>query len=98
MNILDIKDDPRRLNTVTVDHDKCMGCMSCMRVCCYDVYEWDPVERLSTAAYPEECVNCYQCMYYCPAGAIQVTQSELAFYDPLYDPFGLNDPKEAANE
>ena len=43
------------------------------------------------AAYDEECVTCYQCMYFCPAGAITVTEAELAFYDQLYDPFGMND-------
>ena len=66
MRISDLQDDPRRMNKVTVDPDLCMGCMKCIRTCCYDVYEWDPVEKMSTAAYPEECASCYQCMYFCP--------------------------------
>ena len=91
MRITDLQDDPRRMNNVTVDPDLCMGCMKCIRTCCYDVYEWDPVKKLSTAAYPEECVSCYQCMFFCPAGAIKVDEAPLAFYDQLYDPLGMND-------
>jgi NAD-dependent dihydropyrimidine dehydrogenase PreA subunit len=70
--------------------------MKCIRTCCYDVYEWDPEKKLSTAAYPEECVSCYQCMFFCPAGAITVKEAELAFYDQLYDPLGMNDQESEA--
>jgi NAD-dependent dihydropyrimidine dehydrogenase PreA subunit len=96
MRITDLKDDPRRMNSVTVDPELCMGCMKCVRTCCYDVYEWDPEKKLSTAAYPEECVSCYQCMFFCPAGAIKVKEAELAFYDQLYDPLGMNDQEREA--
>ena len=68
-----------------------MGCQKCIRTCCYDVYKWDKEKKLSTAAYSEECVECYQCMFYCPAGAIKVEAAQLAFYDSLYDGLGLND-------
>lgn len=84
-------DDPRRLHHVTVDANKCMGCKRCVHVCCYGVYEWDAAGRHSVAAHDEECVACLQCMYYCPVGAIEVHEAELAFFDPLYDSFGLND-------
>lgn len=91
MRIEDLREDLRRLNHVTVDPDLCMGCKKCLHTCCYDVYKWDPEKKVSVAAYEEECVTCYQCMYFCPAGAITVTEAELAFYDQLYDPFGMND-------
>ena len=96
MRITDLQDDPRRMNNVTVDPDLCMGCMKCIRTCTFDVYEWDPVKKLSTAAYPEGCVSCYQCMFFCPAGAITVKEAELAFYDQLYDPLGMNDQESEA--
>lgn len=87
----DLQDDPRRLNNVIVDPELCMGCKKCLRTCCHDVYEWDEAEHMSKAVYTEECVSCYQCMYFCPAGAITVKEAELAFYDQLYDPLGMND-------
>lgn len=31
MRITDLQDDPRRMNSVTVDPDLCMGCMKCIR-------------------------------------------------------------------
>ena len=94
----DMKDDPRRLHHVSVDHDKCMGCQRCIHACCYDVYKWDKENKWPIAAYSEECVACLQCMYYCPSGAITVKQASLAFFDALYDPFGLNDVKNETEE
>lgn len=90
MTIKEMGNDARRLAKVTVDKDLCMGCQKCIRTCCYDVYKWDKENRLSIAAYSEECVECYQCMYYCPAGAIKIEAAELAFYDSIYDGLGLN--------
>lgn len=86
--------DPRRLHKVTVDAAKCMGCRRCVHVCNYNVYRWDAQANQSVAAYPEECVACLQCMYYCPAGAIEVEEAPLAFIDPIFDAFGLNDGRE----
>ena len=83
-------EDSRRLAKVTVDPDLCMGCQKCIRTCCYDVYKWDKEKKLSVAAYSEECVECCQCMFYCPAGAIHVEPATVAFYDPVYDSLGLN--------
>ena len=91
MTIKEMGEDRRRLATVTVDEDLCMGCQKCIRTCCNDVYKWDKEKRLAIAAYPEECVECYQCMYYCPSGAITVEAAQIAFYVPLYDRLGLND-------
>ena len=81
----------KRLHRVSVDQEKCMGCQQCIRHCIYDVYKWDEKEKVSVAAYSEECVACMQCAYFCPAGAITIKQGTVAFIDPLYDPFGLND-------
>ena len=87
----EMKNDPRRLHHVHVDENKCMGCESCIRHCIYDVYKWNPETNTANAAYSEECVACMQCAYFCPAGAITIQQGTLAFIDPLYDPFGLNE-------
>jgi NAD-dependent dihydropyrimidine dehydrogenase PreA subunit len=96
MNIMELKEmknDTRRLHKVKVNNDVCMGCMKCVRTCCYGIYKWDKENKQPIAAYPEECVACLQCMYYCPSGAIEVEQATLAFFDPLYDTLGLT-PKE----
>ena len=92
MTIKEMNEDVRRLHKVHVDETLCMGCMRCVRHCCYDVYKWNSKEKLPEAQYSEECVGCLQCMYYCPSGAIYVEEGTVAFYDPIYDPFGLNDP------
>ncbi len=91
MNIKEMIDDPRRLHKVKVDGGVCMGCMKCVKTCCYDVYKWDKEKKNPVAAYPEECVGCLQCMFFCPSGAITVERGELAFFDPIYDPCGLNE-------
>lgn len=87
----EMKNDPRRLHQVSVDPKKCMGCKECIHRCIYEVYLWDKEKNISKAAYTEECVACMQCAYFCPAGAITIKQGTVAFFDPLYDPFGLND-------
>ncbi len=89
----DMKNDPRRLHQVTVDPQKCMGCKRCLKACAYDVYKWNEEKHVSEAAYSEECVCCTQCAYFCPAGAITIKQASVAFFDSLYDPFGLNNEK-----
>lgn len=90
MNLKEMGNDLRRLAKVTVDKDLCMGCQKCIRTCCNDVYKWDKENKLAVVAYPEECVECYQCMCYCPSGAIKVEAATMAFYDTLYDGLGLN--------
>ncbi len=90
MKFEDYKPDPRRLHHHEIDADVCMGCKKCLKICDYDVYQWSKEGKHPVASYSEDCAACLQCMYFCPSGAIKVIQSELAFYDPLYDPLGLN--------
>ena len=91
MDILEMKNDKRRYPTVKVNSDACQGCKSCFKTCIYGVYRWDAEANVSVPAHPEECVTCLQCTMYCPAGAIQVIPGAISFYDPLFDPLGLND-------
>lgn len=89
-----MKLDERRLPHVTVNQDACMGCKTCLRVCTYGVYRWDKEKNCTEAAYPEECVTCRQCEFYCPAKCIDVIPPELVFFDPIYDSLGMNDKRE----
>lgn len=91
MDIKEMENDARRLHRPTIDTDVCMGCMRCVKTCCYDVWKWNATDHLPEPAYPEECVACLQCMYYCPSGAIFIEQASVSFYDPLFDPCNLND-------
>lgn len=86
-----MSEDPRRLHKVTVDSEICMGCQKCLKACDYGVYKWDKENKCAIAAYSEDCVACLQCMYYCPSGAIKVEEATIAFFDSLFDPFGMND-------
>lgn len=86
-----MKLDERRKAHVVVNQDACQGCKKCFHVCMYGVYRWDKENNVSEAAYPEDCTACRHCEFYCPAKCITVTQSELVFYDAVYDPLGMND-------
>jgi len=90
MDIKEMKNDPRRYHKIKVNGDKCMGCMKCMKTCCYDVYKWDKVNKQPIPAYTEECVSCMQCVHFCPARAIELEKATVAFFDPFFDPFDLN--------
>jgi len=48
---------------IQVDHEKCVGCQKCSRVCKMDVNVVD------TPNHPE-CIRCGECMKACPTDAI----------------------------
>ncbi|MFO8037311.1 MAG: FAD-dependent oxidoreductase [Anaerolineales bacterium] len=61
-----------------VDQTKCVGCLTCVRICPYDVpvisSEYNGVGQIVGAAYIEEavCHGCGSCASECPAKAIQL--------------------------
>ncbi|MBS1249135.1 MAG: NADPH-Fe(3+) oxidoreductase subunit beta [Chloroflexi bacterium] len=61
-----------------VDPEKCVGCLTCVRICPYDVpkisAEFNGVGGLGGAAYiePAICHGCGSCASECPARAIQL--------------------------
>jgi heterodisulfide reductase subunit A-like polyferredoxin len=63
----------------TVDQDKCVGCLTCVRVCPFEIpkvrYSDAGVGGIKGAAYidPAICTGCGTCTAECPAGAIQLT-------------------------
>ncbi|MGA1867513.1 MAG: FAD-dependent oxidoreductase [bacterium] len=53
-----------------VDEDKCVACLTCARVCPFDV----PVVK-DVASFPSElCQTCGMCLVECPAGAIEIAR------------------------
>ena len=83
--------DAKRLPKVIINHDECQGCKSCYKTCMYGIYRWDAKEKLPYASYSDDCVACRMCEMYCPGGCITIVPPEVVLYDPLYDPYGLND-------
>ena len=61
-----------------VDHEKCVGCLTCMRTCPFEIPrvidEFTGVGNLGGAAYiePTLCHGCGTCTAECPANAIQL--------------------------
>jgi heterodisulfide reductase subunit A-like polyferredoxin len=61
-----------------VDADKCVGCLTCVRICPYDVpqirADLNGVGGIIGAAYvePAQCHGCGMCVSECPARAIQL--------------------------
>jgi heterodisulfide reductase subunit A-like polyferredoxin len=61
-----------------VDADKCVGCLTCVRICPYDVpqirADFNGVGGIIGAAYvePAQCHGCGMCVSECPARAIQL--------------------------
>jgi heterodisulfide reductase subunit A2 len=61
-----------------VDQEKCVGCLTCVRTCPFDIpkvrYEDVGVGAIQGAAYidPAMCTGCGTCTAECPAGAIQL--------------------------
>jgi heterodisulfide reductase subunit A2 len=62
-----------------VDQKKCVGCLTCVRVCPFDIPRVDAqavgVGRIVGAAYiePSMCTGCGICTSECPANAIQLS-------------------------
>ena len=64
-----------------VDPDMCVGCLTCVRICPYDVPKissnFDGVGGIVGAAFiePAICHGCGSCASECPAQAIQIRHS-----------------------
>lgn len=59
--------------TVTVDHDKCVGCGECVDTCPVSVYELK--DGKSEPVHMEECLGCESCIGVCESDAIKVEEN-----------------------
>jgi len=48
----------------------CIGCRICVDVCPEDVLRFDEKEKKAYIAYPEDCVACWVCEWFCPVKCI----------------------------
>lgn len=52
--------------------EACIGCGTCVQICCMDVF--GPCEKgaVPKVRYPDECWHCRACVMDCPKGAIEL--------------------------
>jgi NAD-dependent dihydropyrimidine dehydrogenase PreA subunit len=53
-----------------IDLEKCNGCGICRGICPEDVIRMK--DRKAFIGYPEDCIACVMCEFFCPVGAISV--------------------------
>ncbi|HUT55105.1 MAG TPA: ferredoxin family protein [bacterium] len=56
----------------SLDHEKCIACGTCIKVCPRDVFRMNEEEVHSEVRYRDDCQTCYTCELDCPAHAIRV--------------------------
>jgi Fe-S-cluster-containing hydrogenase component 2 len=64
----------KKRNTVTLDPDKCKGCVTCMKRCPTEAIR---VRNGKASVLYERCIGCGECVRLCPH------QAKLASYDPF---------------
>jgi anaerobic carbon-monoxide dehydrogenase iron sulfur subunit len=61
------------LNTVLINYNRCVGCMSCVAGCPFGNMLYDP-EKLGQVYKCDHCLGDPACAKFCPTGAIQYTE------------------------
>jgi NAD-dependent dihydropyrimidine dehydrogenase PreA subunit len=56
-----------------VDQEKCIGCGQCVKACAVDVIRMDKEAKKAYLAYPQDCMMCELCLFYCPVDALVFT-------------------------
>lgn len=56
-----------------IDEQRCSGCRICVDACPEDVLRFDEGKKKAYAAYPDDCIGCCVCGWFCPKKCIDVT-------------------------
>ncbi|MCR4391751.1 MAG: 4Fe-4S binding protein [Candidatus Acetothermia bacterium] len=67
---------PRFRGRIAYDHDKCIGCQLCIRVCPAKVIQFRP-EVKKIRMHVARCTFCAQCVDACPVGALALSHAFL---------------------
>ncbi|MBW1769145.1 MAG: 4Fe-4S binding protein [Deltaproteobacteria bacterium] len=53
-----------------INKDLCNGCGECVKSCAVDVIRMNEEEKKAFIAYPQDCMLCELCTFFCPVDAI----------------------------
>ncbi|MBW1824568.1 MAG: 4Fe-4S binding protein [Deltaproteobacteria bacterium] len=56
-----------------IDQELCIGCGECVKSCAVDVIRMDEEDKKAVIAYPQDCMLCELCTFYCSVDAIILT-------------------------
>ena len=57
-----------------LDQDICTGCGICVAICPQDVLRMDETSKKAVITYPQDCVACWGCEFFCPVNCIEVLE------------------------
>ena len=56
-----------------IDKELCTGCGECVKSCAVDVIRIDEEKKKAIIVYPQDCMLCEMCIFFCPTNAITLT-------------------------
>ena len=56
-----------------IDNELCIECGECVKSCAVDVIRMDEKEKKAVIVYPQDCMLCEMCVFFCPTDAITLT-------------------------
>ena len=56
-----------------INKDLCNGCGECVKSCAVDVIRMNEEEKKAFIAYPQDCMLCELCTFFCPVDAITLS-------------------------
>lgn len=66
-----------------VIEEACNGCGVCVAVCPQDVLRMRESTKKAVIRYPDDCVACWSCEFYCPLHCIEVSESRPRKLPPI---------------